>query len=165
MVRGYGMVAVALLVTVFALVGAWSGSAVAQSADYKVISELNADKEDVREVLRTLFRRADVSFSIAPEVQGSVTFQMRNVTFGDALQHILKQVDATYWFRGGIYYVEAKGQGPDSQIRIGGDPAHVDKTPPIITQDDKFLYILRGDTLYKVNKSDLKTVATRKLGG
>jgi hypothetical protein len=69
------------------------------------IPTLELDQADVREALRALFKNVSVSYSIAPEVQGTVTVSLRNVTFEAALQNILKQVDATYRIEGGVYQI------------------------------------------------------------
>src|SRR5579862_1151883 len=71
----------------------------------QVIPSLDLDAIDVREALRALFKGIDVSYSIAPEVQGSVTVNLKNVRFDTALQNILKQCDATYRVEGGVYQI------------------------------------------------------------
>lgn len=71
----------------------------------QMISSLDLDSVDVREALRALFKNVGVSYSIAPEVQGTVTVNLKNVRFDTALQNILKQVDATYRVEGGVYQI------------------------------------------------------------
>lgn len=71
----------------------------------KMIPSLDFDAVDVREALRALFKSVDVSYSIAPEVQGTVTVNLKNVRFDTALQNILKQVDSTYRVEGGVYQI------------------------------------------------------------
>lgn len=61
----------------------------------RIIPSLEYDQADVREALRALFRTVGVSYSIAPDVQGSITVSLKNVQFAVALENILKQVDAT----------------------------------------------------------------------
>jgi type II secretory pathway component GspD/PulD (secretin) len=82
--------------------------AMAQDPSGQIIPSLELDSADVREALRALFRNVGVSYSIAPEVQGTVTVSLRNVTFEAALQNILKQVNATYRVEGGIYQIVLK---------------------------------------------------------
>src|SRR5688572_19047757 len=87
----------------------------AQDPSGQIIPSLELDSADVREALRALFKNVGVSYSIAPEVQGTVTVSLRNVTFEAALQNILKQVNATYRVEGGIYQIvlkEEPTQGP-----------------------------------------------------
>src|SRR5579862_8953344 len=71
----------------------------------QVIPSLDLDAVDVREALRALFKSVGVSYSIAPEVQGTVTVNLKNVRFDTALQNILKQCDATYRVEGGVYQI------------------------------------------------------------
>src|SRR4051794_14854354 len=71
----------------------------------QIIPSLDLDAVDVREALRALFKSVGVSYSIAPEVQGSVTVNLKNVRFDTALQNILKQCDATYRVEGGVYQI------------------------------------------------------------
>ncbi len=47
----------------------------------KIIPSLELEQADVREALRALFKNVNVSYSIAPEVQGTVTVSLKNVTF------------------------------------------------------------------------------------
>jgi len=71
----------------------------------QMIPSLDLDSVDVREALRALFKDVGVSYSIAPEVQGTVTVNLKNVRFDTALQNILKQVEATYRVEGGVYQI------------------------------------------------------------
>jgi len=67
--------------------------------------QLDANQADVRQILRKVFQNANVSYSIAPEVQGIVTISLRNVTLEVALQNILRQVDATYRVESGVFEI------------------------------------------------------------
>src|SRR4051812_4403099 len=88
------------------MLGGMAGTAHAQvDPGQQMISSLDLDSVDVREALRALFKNVGVSYSIAPEVQGTVTVNLRNVTFEAALQNILKQVDGTYRIEGGVYQI------------------------------------------------------------
>ena len=71
----------------------------------KIIPSLDLDQADVRDALKILFRNVGVSYSISPEVQGTVTVSLKNVPFETALQNILKQVTATYRVEAGIYQI------------------------------------------------------------
>src|SRR5579862_508513 len=71
----------------------------------QIIPSLDLDSVDVREALRALFKSVGVSYSIAPEVQGTVTVNLKNVRFDTALQNILKQADATYRVEAGVYQI------------------------------------------------------------
>lgn len=124
----------------------------------KTIVSIRAENEDIREVLRRLFKNVGVSYSIEPEVRGTVTVQLTSVSFEAALGNILKQVDATYGVEAGIYMIVKP------RIRFGGGPfdsRYIVQEPevaPAITMDDRHLFVLVGKRLFKVNKSDLKTV-------
>jgi hypothetical protein len=98
------------------LAGAPAKATAQDDISQKIIPSLELDSADVREALRALFKNVGVSYSIAPEVQGTVTVSLRNVTFEAAIQNILKQVNATYRVEGGIYQIVLKedlgGTGP-----------------------------------------------------
>lgn len=68
-------------------------------------TQVRVIQSDVRATLRELFKRVDVSYSISPDVQGTVTLDLRNVTLETALQNILRQVDATYRVELGVYEI------------------------------------------------------------
>ncbi len=74
----------------------------------KIIPSLELEQADVREALRALFKNVNVSYSIAPEVQGTVTVSLKNVTFDTAIQNVLRQVDATYRVEAGVYEIVKK---------------------------------------------------------
>ncbi|HVT13717.1 MAG TPA: hypothetical protein VHE55_15740 [Fimbriimonadaceae bacterium] len=78
--------------------------AAAQQGDDKLIS-IDMQNADVREALRTLFKSVGLSYSVAPEVQGTVTLDLHNAKFETALQNICKQVDATYRITAGVYEI------------------------------------------------------------
>ncbi len=99
----------------------------AQDIGGTVIPSLELDSADVREALRALFKNVGVSYSIAPEVQGTVTVSLRNVTFEAALQNILKQVNATYRVEGGIYQIVLK---ETTQAPGQADPGNLGPAAP-----------------------------------
>ncbi len=66
---------------------------------------MDMDQVDVREAVRALFKSVNLSYSVAPEVQGTVTVNLHGVTFETALQNILKQVNATYRKEAGVYQI------------------------------------------------------------
>ena len=103
------------------------------------IPSLELDSADVREALRALFKNVGVSYSIAPEVQGTVTVSLRNVTFEAALQNILKQVNATYRVEGGIYQIVLRQE----EVNPGG--GGVDVAPPVDNKVIRRLKIRSAD--------------------
>jgi type II secretory pathway component GspD/PulD (secretin) len=116
---------------------------------------------DVREALRSLFRSVGTSYSIASDIQGTVTPLPGSRTFDERLTAILKQVNATYKFEGGVYEVVSLHPsldltaGPDVISIVGSVPSG----PPAITTDESFVYVVSGATLFKISKVDLKIVA------
>jgi len=82
--------AVSALIAVVSL-SVISTTALAQEdISQKQIPSLELEQADVREALRALFKNVNVSYSIAPEVQGPVTVSLKNVTFEAALQNVLR---------------------------------------------------------------------------
>lgn len=140
---------------------------VPQDAGQKLVT-FAAENEDARDAIRMLFRSVDVLYSIAPEIAGPVSVNFKNVPLNTALTTMLRQVNATYQVEGGVYQIVLQRR----VINFSGpDPTDYSKTfqvkpagPPTMTQDARYLYILKDDQLYKVSKADLKTVEMRKLG-
>ena len=66
---------------------------------------------DAREAIRWLFRQGLFGGTIAPEVRGVVTLNLRNVPWEVALQHVLRQVDATYRIEHGFIEVVLRDEG------------------------------------------------------
>lgn len=134
----------------------------------KKLVNISFEGEDVRSAIRKLFRSVEVPYSIGVDVEGTVSVNFKNVPLDSALTTMLSQVHATYQVEGDVYQIVSRSQVVPPKVEV------VSESPGrsvgnwldsvAITQDDKFLYILKGDVLYKVNKSDLKTVGMRKLG-
>jgi hypothetical protein len=103
---------IAKLVAALALgavcVGAIAPRAYAQDdpRDKKITLSLN--DADVRDALKMLFKNVGVQYSIAPEVQGTVVVDLKDVPFETALRNILDQVKATWRVDGGIYVIIAR---------------------------------------------------------
>jgi type II secretory pathway component GspD/PulD (secretin) len=87
-----------------ALMGSLPMTASAQDTGYlnKIVPSLDYQQADVREAIRALFRTVNASYTIAPDVQGTITVSLKGVTFENALQNITRQVDATYHIEGGV---------------------------------------------------------------
>lgn len=66
---------------------------------------LNAKRADVRFVLRDVFRQADVSYTIAPDVTGTVTVSGKNMRFEVALKKVLSAAGATYTIGDNVYNI------------------------------------------------------------
>lgn len=67
---------------------------------------------DVREALKLLFKPFKLSYTISPDVQGTVMATCQGVPFETALQAILLQVDARYNVEAGVFAIEPKAAIP-----------------------------------------------------
>ena len=132
------------------IVGGTSRLALAQEdISQKMVPSLELEQADVREALRALFKNVSVSYSIAPEVQGSVTANMRNVSFQTALQNVLRQVDATYRVEGGVYEIIKRTDTVGPAVSSGGPtPSNVStkilRRIKIHSADPQFIALMIG---------------------
>ena len=123
---------------------------------------------DFREAIQTLMRISGRSYTVAPEVQGTVTLHLRNVSFNTALQNLCRQVDATYRVEDGVTDVVPLLQPtrpvPEPEVgrMIAAPEASAGET--VVVQDSAYLYIVRGYQTFKVRKTDMQTVAQGNLG-
>jgi hypothetical protein len=69
------------------------------------IPSIELEQAEVRDALKILFKNVGVSYTVAQDVQGTVTVSLHNVPFETALQNITKQVDATYRVEAGVYNI------------------------------------------------------------
>jgi len=100
-------------------------AAAQEDISQKQIPSLELEQADVREAIRALFKNVSVSYSIAPEVQGTVTVSLKNVTFETALQNVLRQIDSTYRIEGGVYEI-VKRAVTTAPVSAGSDtPSNV----------------------------------------
>jgi hypothetical protein len=95
----------------------------------QVIQSLELEQADVREALRILFKNVNISYSIAPEVQGFVTVSLKRIPFETALQSILNQVDATYRVEGGVYHIIKREAPAPRPVDIGTPPSTTPQNP------------------------------------
>ncbi|CAN1514331.1 hypothetical protein MCEMSE15_00885 [Fimbriimonadaceae bacterium] len=73
----------------------------------QIVDKFEAKNENVREVLRSLFKKMGVvGYTIHPDVQGNVTLSLSQVPLNIALESLMRQVDASYLVDSGIYMVE-----------------------------------------------------------
>lgn len=122
------------------------------------VIDLRANQADVRETLRNIFRQSGISYSISPDVQGTVTADLQNVTFETALANVLRQVDATYLVEAGVFHIVR----PDNRTVLppqGSMPSE----PPVVAQDSKYLYLISSGKIVKIRKSDLKVEQERSI--
>jgi len=137
------------------------------------IPSFEINQGDARQAVRTLFKKTNLAYTIAPDVQGTITISLKNVPFEIALQNVLRQVDATYRMEGGVVnivrlvaepWVDSVPAPTSVEVAPPRPPA-APKESPSIVQDGAFLYIVRGNSMYKVRKSDMKVVASGRLPG
>lgn len=122
---------------------------------------------DVREVLRALFQQASVTYSIAPDVQGTVSIHMAGASAEAALNNVLRQVDSDYTVEGGVVNVIHR---KPRRIRYGSDPSDYSSSAigniaaselgssSAVTSDSEFLFVVSGKMVAKVRKKDLAVV-------
>jgi type II secretory pathway component GspD/PulD (secretin) len=87
----------------------------------QVVSDLELEQSDIRDALKLLFKNIGVNYSVAPDVQGSITVSLKNVPFETALRNILGQVDATYRVEAGVYNIVKKEETTVPTITSGQD--------------------------------------------
>jgi type II secretory pathway component GspD/PulD (secretin) len=106
-----------IVLTLIALVAALIAPASAQTSEPdRVIPSVEIDNGDVGEVLRTVFKNTEATFKLDPQVTGTVTISERNITLGNLLKAILKQVNAAYRIENGVYLIEKIGA-----VQVTGD--------------------------------------------
>ena len=88
--------------------------------DHK-ISSAEYQNSDLREVLKTLFKEVNASYSIPPDIQGQITLSMKDAKFELVLQNVLNQVGATYRYEGGVFVI-LKREPPEKPTDIVGGP-------------------------------------------
>lgn len=75
---------------------------------------IDVRNQDVRDVLRNWAKQGDQSYTVDTRINGRVTLTAKNADMYEALRDILNQVDALYYFEGGIVHVYAQqGDRPD----------------------------------------------------
>lgn len=111
---------------------------------------LEMEQVDVREAIRALFKSTKVSYSIAPDVQGLITVNLKNVPFETALLNITRQVDSTFRIVGGVYEIVKKEQDiqvpPDSTTPINTKTQRERRRVYVRSSDPQFLAALIGGT-------------------
>jgi hypothetical protein len=88
----------------------------------EIVGNLESSNENVRVVLRTLFKSKNRAYSVHPDVQGSVTVSLSRIPFEVALNAVIRQVGATFRLESGIYLIEPRsGNWPPNQNAKPGD--------------------------------------------
>ncbi len=74
----------------------------------QIVPAIDLDQADVRDALKILFRATGANYTVASDVQGTVTVHLKDVAFETVLRNITNQVDATYRIEGGVYNIIKK---------------------------------------------------------
>lgn len=106
---------------------------VAQSiVDKKV--DLVLDSADIRYALKSLFRAVGANYTLDPNVQGTVTVSLTNVTFRTALETLLKTAATdrklTYRVEDGVYNVAPRVEPPPAPVAVGNQEPEPDQKKP-----------------------------------
>lgn len=139
----------------------------------KDVDEFRVVNRDVNEALLQFFNKEQISCSISPEVRGKVSLNVKKAPFKDTLNAILRQVNATYLVNAGVFMIvpafPAASNTPADKYPHFADPGWLPgsrgnaDTPTADNQmvmDAESLYLMKGNTLYKIQKSNMKVVAT-----
>lgn len=119
-----------------------------------IVDSFDADGLDVREALRKLFRLTNFSYSIVPELQGTVTEHVLNAPFETVLRSILNQADGTFRKEGGVYQC------------VRQDYFQQAVRPQIsrMILDQNYLFVSIGSKIVKLAKRDLLPISERIIG-
>lgn len=88
----------------------------------QIIPVIELDQADLRDALKIIFRAVGLSYSVASDVQGTVTVSLKDVPFETALRNVLNQVDATYRIEGGVYAIIRKPAAATIRPETALDP-------------------------------------------
>src|SRR5579859_3902876 len=116
------LIAASLTMGVFVALPSRTFAQDTQTLQNKTIPSLELEQADVRDALKILFKDVGVSYTVAPDVQGSITVNLHNVPFETALQGVLKQVDATYRVEAGVFNIIKKEEVAPQTEQQGNEP-------------------------------------------
>jgi type II secretory pathway component GspD/PulD (secretin) len=69
------------------------------------LNQFSCFNTDVRVALEQLFRAENVRYELSPDVQGTVTLELRQIEWKIALENVVREVDARFRIRHGVYFV------------------------------------------------------------
>lgn len=122
---------------------------------------LKLTKADGREALRSLFMRGQKSFTLQPDVQGTVTLSLTNATFETALKNIVGQIQADYKIERGVYLVYSKRPGSMGTKPPVVPNARRSTTPPPDSLNPSFNHgVVRNGDVYtfEVQRFDVREI-------
>jgi type II secretory pathway component GspD/PulD (secretin) len=117
---------------------------------------------DIREALRHVLGQTQLTYTIAPEVQGAITIESFSGSVDQFLRLALPQVGATYRVEGSVYNIVAKPLEHELLAELKQTVPDQTSAPTII-RDGYNLYIIRGNLLQKVNLPSMKLESTLDL--
>lgn len=118
-----------------------------------MIDKLSLSQVDIRTALSTLFKRVNVSYSIAPDLYGNVSAHVINAPLEPVLQEILNQVGGAYRVEGGVY------QCINRSSATMYDPPQIKH----MIMDGTDLFVSIGPRILRLSKKDLSVVSERNL--
>ncbi|MGV3615252.1 MAG: M56 family metallopeptidase [Fimbriimonas sp.] len=71
------------------------------------IAKVEFDRVDLREALRQLFMTSGNSYSIDPDVQGTVSMKLEDIDFEEALKRVVREGKCTYRIDKGVFLVKS----------------------------------------------------------
>lgn len=139
------------------LLGAALAAVVRAQDDRQVmIQALELDNADIRLVLKTIFQKADASFTIDPTLQGKVTMRVSNLPLHTVLDHVVRQVNAGYAIdQSGVYHFMPKARQavPVPASSEGGVG---------IAYGDPYVFVVKGNRVFRMNR-ELKVLSETTL--
>jgi type II secretory pathway component GspD/PulD (secretin) len=84
---------------------------------------------EVRTAIKNVMKASRATYTIAPDVKGTVTLSLTGEGFTEALDKILEQVGATYSMEGGVVNIKAKERehaGTGNETRVSLDVTSAD---------------------------------------
>ncbi len=135
----------------------------------KIIPSLELDQADIRDALKILFRSVQVNYTIASDVQGTVTVSLKNVPFETALRNVLSQADATYRVEGGIYVIIKKVvENPTSSnegTTVATKPENLPRRIKIRHADPQLIMVLLNGAQSTFLQPEMSTIVSGGSGG
>lgn len=155
----YAFLVVAVLATISAALFAGPLAKVQGVAQEPLVSVDLGGGTDVRKALRMTFAGTGRSYSIAPEVKGTVRGKFERVPLESVLIALTSQVGARIRTELNIYQFLAYTPFDHGYIEWRSSPISPDDSRlRLELQDDKFLYAAKGNELLKISKEDLVVV-------
>ncbi|MER3414233.1 MAG: hypothetical protein C4341_08385, partial [Armatimonadota bacterium] len=169
MKRNFGWMVSALAVGAFLV--APISSVAQEDPSQKIVPHLELQQAEIRDALKLLFESVGIqNWSIANDVQGTITIKVTNLPFETVLRNILNQVGATWRVEAGVYQI-VKREPPAPPPTGGGDTGSVASSTVTrkiqISHADPMLIalLLSGEQLQFNLPPELSTFSGAQFGG